>query len=207
MKRSSAVLRLLARTCHYRRGAPGGRPLHGSPEGSCPDDPIRRCSPCKGHAIPCGLRLVLDHLGSSESINIAWLDHWRLRRFQVLVSDCQQAAPSIVRLPQVCALLRAGPSITACRAPGDRHPSMDDRDRLACPICLPDSFQDPPLETNRRSHTAVSPLLRSCRDRLSERSIPAVPAVQKRPQWPDDLDPLIRDSRFTAHRKQLVLAS
>jgi hypothetical protein len=34
-----------------------------------------------------------------------------------------------------------------------------------------------------------------------------VPAVQKRPQWPDDLDPLIRDSRFTAHRKQLVLAS
>ncbi len=26
-------------------------------------------------AIPCGLRLVLDHLGSSESINITLLDH------------------------------------------------------------------------------------------------------------------------------------
>ncbi len=30
VKRSSAVLRLLARTRHYRRGAPGGRPLHDS---------------------------------------------------------------------------------------------------------------------------------------------------------------------------------
>ncbi len=26
-------------------------------------------------AIPCGLRLVLDHLGSSESINMTVLDH------------------------------------------------------------------------------------------------------------------------------------
>ncbi len=30
VQRSSAVLRLLARTRHYRRGAPGGHPLHGS---------------------------------------------------------------------------------------------------------------------------------------------------------------------------------
>ncbi len=36
VKRSSAALRLLARTCHYRQGAPGGfscpreQPLHGS---------------------------------------------------------------------------------------------------------------------------------------------------------------------------------
>ncbi len=30
VKRSSAVLRLLARTRHYRRGAPGGQPLHDS---------------------------------------------------------------------------------------------------------------------------------------------------------------------------------
>ena len=47
----------------------------GSPKGSYPDDPILRCSPWKGHAIPCRLRLVLDHLGSSELINIALLDH------------------------------------------------------------------------------------------------------------------------------------
>ncbi len=30
VKRSSAVFRLLARTRHYRRGAPSGQPLHGS---------------------------------------------------------------------------------------------------------------------------------------------------------------------------------
>jgi len=30
VKRSSAALRLLARTRHYRRGAPGGQPLHDS---------------------------------------------------------------------------------------------------------------------------------------------------------------------------------
>ncbi len=30
----------------------------------------------KDMAIPCGLRLVLDHLGSSESINSALLDYW-----------------------------------------------------------------------------------------------------------------------------------
>jgi hypothetical protein len=30
VKRSSAVLRLLARTRHYRRGAPSGQPLHDS---------------------------------------------------------------------------------------------------------------------------------------------------------------------------------
>ncbi len=27
------------------------------------------------HAIPCGLRLVLDHLGGSESINIALTEY------------------------------------------------------------------------------------------------------------------------------------
>ena len=43
-----------------------GRPLHGSPEGSVPDDPIPRCSAWKGRAIPCTLRLVLGHPGSSE---------------------------------------------------------------------------------------------------------------------------------------------
>ena len=51
-----------------------------SPEGSTPGDPIRRCSPGKGHAISCGLRLVLDHLGSSECINITLLDHQALCR-------------------------------------------------------------------------------------------------------------------------------
>ncbi len=29
----------------------------------------------KDTAIPCGLRLVLDHLGCSESINITSVDH------------------------------------------------------------------------------------------------------------------------------------
>ena len=75
MKRSTArrASPVMARPCQEAQHR--GRPLHGSPEGSYPDDPIRRCSPCKGHAIPCGLRLVLDHLGSSESIYIALLDH------------------------------------------------------------------------------------------------------------------------------------
>jgi len=50
-------------------------PLHDSPEGSHPNDPIRRYSPCKGQAIHCRLRLVLDHLGSSEPINTTLLDH------------------------------------------------------------------------------------------------------------------------------------
>jgi len=207
VKRSTArrASPVMARPCQEAQHR--GRPLHGSPEGSYPDDPIRRCSPCKGHAVPCGLRLVLDHLGSSESINIAWLDHWRLRRFRILVSDCQQAAPSIDRLPQVCALPRVGQSIRACIAPGGLRPSMDDRDRLACPICLPGSWQDPPPGTNRRSHTALSPLQLSCRIRPSERSVPAVRATQKQPQWPGDPDRLIHDSRFTAHRKQLVHVS
>ncbi len=43
-----------------------GRALPGSPEGSDPNDPIPRCRPWKGLAIPCGLRLVLNHLGRSE---------------------------------------------------------------------------------------------------------------------------------------------
>jgi hypothetical protein len=51
------------------------RLLHGSPEGSYPDDTIRRCSPRKGHAISCGLRLDLYHLGSSEPVNITSKEH------------------------------------------------------------------------------------------------------------------------------------
>jgi len=46
-----------------------------SPEGSCPDNPIPCCSPCKGHAIPCGLRLVLNYLGNSEPIIISLKEH------------------------------------------------------------------------------------------------------------------------------------
>ncbi|MBT5031603.1 MAG: hypothetical protein HOM55_04835 [Proteobacteria bacterium] len=47
-----------------------GRMLGVSPEGSDPDDPIRRCSPRKGLAILFGLRLVLNHLDHSEYGNI-----------------------------------------------------------------------------------------------------------------------------------------
>ena len=50
-------------------------PLHDSPEGSHLDDPIQRCSPCKGHAIHYGLRLVLDHPGDSEPIKPPLLDY------------------------------------------------------------------------------------------------------------------------------------
>ena len=63
---------VMARPCQEAQHR--GRPLHDSPEGSYSDDPIRRCSPRKGdHSL--GLRLVLHHLGSSESINTTLLDH------------------------------------------------------------------------------------------------------------------------------------
>jgi len=61
------ALPVMARPCQEAQHS--GRLLHGPPEGSYPDAPIRRCSPCKGLAIPCGLRLVLEHQGSSEPYN------------------------------------------------------------------------------------------------------------------------------------------
>jgi len=75
MKRLAArrVSPAMARPCQEAQQR--GRALHGSPEGSCADDPIRRCSPRKGLAISFGLRLVLDRLRSSEPINISLLDH------------------------------------------------------------------------------------------------------------------------------------
>jgi hypothetical protein len=62
------ALPVMARPCQEAQHS--GRLLHGPPEGSYPGVPIRRCSPCKGQAIPCGLRLVLEHQGSSEPYNI-----------------------------------------------------------------------------------------------------------------------------------------
>ncbi|MBT5031571.1 MAG: hypothetical protein HOM55_04665 [Proteobacteria bacterium] len=52
-----------------------GRTLPVSPEGSDPDDSIRRCSPRKGLAIIFGLRLALNHLDHSEYGNIMWKEH------------------------------------------------------------------------------------------------------------------------------------
>ncbi len=63
----------MARPCQEAQHR--GRPLHVSPEGSYSDDP-RQDAVLEKDMIPCGLRLVLDHLGSSESINIALLGHY-----------------------------------------------------------------------------------------------------------------------------------
>ncbi|MGY8793817.1 MAG: hypothetical protein ACKVJN_01630, partial [Woeseiales bacterium] len=54
---------------------PRGPPLHDPPEGSYPDDPIRRCSPCKGLAIHGRLRYVLNRPDSAEPIKPPLLDH------------------------------------------------------------------------------------------------------------------------------------
>ena len=64
-----------AMACPCQEAQQRGQPLRSSPEGSHPDNPIRRCNPCKGHAIHCGLRLVLDHPGGSEPIKPTLLDH------------------------------------------------------------------------------------------------------------------------------------
>ena len=65
----------LGTACPCQEAQQRGQPLRSSPEGSHPDNPIRRCNPCKGHAIHCGLRLVLDHPGGSEPIKPTLLDH------------------------------------------------------------------------------------------------------------------------------------
>ena len=54
----------------YQETQQRGSMLSVSPEGSDPDDPIRRCSPRKGLAISFGLRLALHHLDHSEYGNI-----------------------------------------------------------------------------------------------------------------------------------------
>ncbi len=74
-KRPTAKRASLAMARPCQEAQQRGRPLRSSPEGSHPDDPIRRCCPCKGHAIHGGLRLVLDHPGDSEHIKSTLLDH------------------------------------------------------------------------------------------------------------------------------------
>ena len=64
-----------AMACPCQKAQQRGRALLSSPEGSHPDDPIQRCSPCKGLAIHCVLRLVLNHPGDSEPIKPILLDH------------------------------------------------------------------------------------------------------------------------------------
>jgi len=66
--------------CPCQEAQQRGRPLRDSPDGSRPDDPIRRCSPCKGHAIHGRLRLVLDHPGGSETIKPTLVDHHCLQK-------------------------------------------------------------------------------------------------------------------------------
>ena len=46
-------------------------------------------SPCKGNAIPCGLRLVLGHLGASEPVVIAMKEH--LSSIAKLIFHSQEA--------------------------------------------------------------------------------------------------------------------